>query len=98
MSFLKKLFGGGAEKSGEAAAAPAAKKQIEYNGYTIKATPYKEQGQFQTCGVVSKTIDGVVKEHRFIRADRFSDEQSATDHAIIKGQQIVDQVGDRIFE
>jgi hypothetical protein len=97
MSFLKKLFGGG-EKSGEASGPAAAKKQLEYNGYVIKATPYKEQGQWQTCGTVSKEVCGVVKEHRFIRADRFSDEDSAADHAILKGQQIVDQSGERMFD
>jgi hypothetical protein len=97
MSFLKKLFGGG-EKSGEASGPAAAKKQLEYNGYVIKATPYKEQGQWQTCGTVSKEVGGVVKEHRFIRADRFSDEDSAADHAILKGQQIVDQSGERMFD
>jgi hypothetical protein len=96
MSFLKKLFGGG-EKSGEASAS-AASKQVEYKGYIVKATPYKEGGQWQTCGTVTKTIDGVAKEHRFIRADRFSDEGAAADHALVKGQQIIDQVGDRIFE
>ncbi len=95
MSFLKKLFGGGSS-SGEGNA-PQVKKEAEYKGYVIKATPYKENGQWQTCGVVSKTIDGVVKEHRFIRADRFSDEDSAADHTMIKGEQIVDQVGDRMF-
>lgn len=96
MSFLKKLFGGG--KSGEtAAAAPAAKRQTEFEGFTIKATPYKEAGQWQTCGVVSKSIDGVLKEHRFIRADRFSDEESAAEHALLKGRQIVEQVGERMF-
>ena len=97
MSFLKKLFGGGGEKSGTPAVA-APKKQLEYNGYVIKATPYKEQGQYQTCGTVSKEINGEMKEHRFVRADRFSDEDSAADHAILKGQQIIDQVGDRMFE
>lgn len=96
MSFLKKFFGGGGGE--KASAAPAAAKQIEYNGYTIKATPYKDGGQWQTCGTVSKEIDGAVKEHRFIRADRFSDEEAATDHSLIKGQQIVDQVGARIFD
>ena len=97
MSFLKKLFGGGDSKTTEAVASKI-KRQIEYNGYTIKATPYKEGGQWQTCGTVSKTIDGAMKEHRFIRADRFSDEESAADHAILKGQQIVDQVGERVFD
>ena len=94
MSFLKKLFGGGS--SGEAAA-PKASRTLEYNGFVIAATPYKEGGQWQTCGTVSKAIDGALKEHRFIRADRFADEESAVDHTIMKGQQIVDQMGDRIF-
>ena len=95
MSFLKKLFGGG-ESAEPAAAKP--KRQIEFEGYTIKATPYKEAGQWQTCGVVSKAVEGAVKEHRFIRADRFADEDQAAEHAIIKGKQLVTQVGERMFE
>jgi hypothetical protein len=95
MSFLKKLFGGGSS-GGDVPAGP--KKQVEYNGYVIAATPYKEGGQWQTCGTVSKTIGGETKQHRFIRADRFADEDGAADHAIMKGQQIVDQMGDRIFD
>lgn len=94
MSFLKKLFGGGSPSE---AGPPKPAKQIEYNGYVIAATPYKEGGQWQTCGVVSKTIDGTVREHRFIRADRFADQESAVDHSIMKGQQIADQLGDRMF-
>jgi hypothetical protein len=94
MSFLKKLFGGG--KSGDAGSAKA-KRQIDYNGYVIAATPYQENGQWQTCGVVTKTTEGESKQHRFVRADRFSDEEAAADHAILKGQQIVDQLGDRMF-
>lgn len=94
MSFLKKLFGGGSS-SGPAASAP--KRQIEYNGFLIAATPYKEGGQWQTCGTVSKVVNGEEKQHRFIRADRFTDEDAASDHAIIKGQQIVDQLGESVF-
>ena len=91
MSFLKKLFGGGG--------APAKpKKSIDYKGFSIKATPYQEAGQYQTCGVVSKEVNGEMREHRFIRADRFSDEESAADHAILKGQQMVDQIGDGMFK
>ncbi len=95
MSFLKKLFGLG-EPAGEPAAAKPAK-QIEHKGFTIAATPYKNDGQYQTCGVVSKEIDGVVKEHRFIRADRFAGLEDAVDVAIKKGQQIVDEQGEKIF-
>ena len=96
MSFLKKLFGGGGGSSSEAAQ-PEARQQVEYKGYTVMATPYKEGGQWQTCGVITKAADGAVKEHRFIRADRFSDADSAADHSLIKGKQMVDQLGDRMF-
>ena len=95
MSFLKRLFGGGAE-AGEPKNAAAAK-QVEHKGFLISATPYKTEGQYQTCGVVSKEIDGVVKEHKFIRADRFAGLDDAIDISIKKGIQLVDEQGERIF-
>ncbi len=97
MSFLKRLFGGGS--AGEAAASgPAAPaKQVEHKGFLISATPYKAEGQYQTCGVVSKEIGGVMKEHKFIRADRFAGLDDAVDISIKKGIQLVDEQGERIF-
>ena len=96
MSFLKKLFGG--SSASPAASAPAgAVKEIEHKGFVIKATPYKEGAEFQTCGVVSKEIDGVTKEHRFVRADRFSDINTAADIALNKGRQLVDEQGENLF-
>jgi hypothetical protein len=93
MSFLKRLFGGG-----EKAEAPAAAKQIEHKGFLIRATPYKaEGGQYQTCGVVSKEVGGVMKEHKFIRADRFAALDDAVDISLKKGQQLVDEQGERMF-
>jgi hypothetical protein len=94
MSFLKRLFGGG---SGDAPANAAPAKQVEHNGFTISATPYKSDGQYQTCGVVSKEIGGVVKEHKFIRADRFASLDDAVDISIKKGIQLVEEQGDRLF-
>ena len=94
MSFLKKLFGGGGDKASEAGT-PA--QTVEYRGFTISATPYQEGGQWQTSGVVSKTVNGEAREHRFIRADRFGDKDSAAEHAILKGRQIVDQLGEGMF-
>jgi hypothetical protein len=96
MSFLKKLFGGGGE-SAEAPADAKPVKQIEHNGYTISATPYEAEGQYQTCGVITKVVDGVTKEHRFIRADRFPGLDDAVEITIRKGVQLVDEQGDRIF-
>ena len=93
MSFLKRLFGG------DDANAPAAPmKQVEHEGFIIRATPYKEGAEFQTCGVVSKEINGEAKEHRFVRAERFPTMEGAAEHSITKGKQIVDQQGERIFD
>ena len=71
MSFLKKLFGIG-NSAESAVGEPKAAGEAEHKGFTIRATPFKQDGQYQTCGVISKEIDGVVKEHKFIRADRFA--------------------------
>lgn len=93
MSFLKRLFGGG-----DAAAHLAPALEVEHEGYMIQATPYQEAGQWQTCGVISRTVDGVAKQQKFIRADRFASKEQAADHAIIKGKQIIDQSGGRVFD
>lgn len=90
MSFLKKLFGGG--KAPEPEAAPE-----DYNGFTLRATPYQEAGQWQMCGVIGKTVDGEAKEHRFVRADRFPSREDAVTFTLQKARQIVDLSGDRIF-
>jgi hypothetical protein len=95
MSFLKRLFGMGG--GGDAAGSTAPVREVEHKGFVIRATPFKEGGQFQTCGTVSKEIGGEMKEHRFIRADRFPSVEGAADHAIFKGKQIVDEQGERVF-
>ena len=97
MSFLKSLLaklGGGA--GGEAQ--PAASKEIEHAGFTIRATPYKEEGQYQLCGVIEKEVDGEMKSHRFIRAERFPGLDDAVEMTFAKGRQIVDQNGERVFK
>lgn len=94
MSFLKSLFGG-RKAADEKPAGPA--KTIEHNGFTIHATPYQEGGQYQLCGIVEKVVDGELKSHRFVRADRFPGLAEATDFTLTKGQQLVDMEGERIF-
>ena len=94
MSFLKRLFGG---SGGSEAEAPAVAKEVEHKGFVVRATPYKRDGQYQTSGTVSKEIGGVLKEHRFVRADRFASLDDAVDVSLRKGQQIVDEQGERIF-
>lgn len=94
MSFLKKLFGlGGSED----AQAPAAEKTLEHDGYVIRATPFKEGGRYQLCGVITKTIGGVEHKHDFIRADTFVLIEDAIEMTFFKGRQLIDQQGERIF-
>ena len=93
MSFFKKLFGGG----GGTAAAPKSVKSAEHKGFTIEARPYKEGGQYQLAGVISKEIDGVRKEHKYIRADRFTSLDEAAEIALVKGRQIIDEQGERLL-
>ena len=91
MSFLKKLFGGGSP------APPPPGKSVEHKGFTIEARPFKEGGQFQTAGRITKDVGSVTKTHDFIRADRFTSSEEAADHALVKGRQIVDEQGERMF-
>jgi hypothetical protein len=92
MSFFKKLFAGGTP-----APAKAAQQEQHYKGFTIRPTPFQEGGQYQTCGIIAKEIDGVVKEHKLIRADRFPSLDDATETTIRKARQMIDEQGERIF-
>lgn len=94
MSFLKSLFGG-RNAADDKPAGPV--KSIEHNGFTIHATPYQEGGQYQLCGVVEKLVDGELRSHRFVRADRFPGLAEAADFTLAKGRQLVDLEGDRLF-
>lgn len=95
MSFWKSLFGGG-KPAETGSAKPTA--EIEHGGFTIRAEPYRaEGGQFQTAGTVVKVVDGETREHRFVRADRFAGVEDATQFALAKGRQLVDEQGERLF-
>lgn len=91
MSILSWLFGG--KSSGEEA--PQA--SVEHEGYTITPTPIPEGGQFRLCGVISKNIDGELREHRLVRADILPSIDVANEFTIRKAKQAINEQGDRIF-
>lgn len=97
MSILKSLFGGGKSEDSGGAQSAKTTKTAEHKGFTIEAQPYKEGGQYQLAGVISKEIDGTRREHRFVRADRFAGLEEAADFALVKGRQIIDEQGERMF-
>ena len=88
-----RLAGGRALGETDTAAAPA----VEYKGYRIRATPYRNNGGYQTAGIIEKDTAEGVKEHRFIRADTHQGREDAIAFAISKAKQIIDLQGDRIF-
>jgi hypothetical protein len=94
MSFWKSLFG---SSSGGGAAQKAAD-AIEYNGFIIRAAPFKDGAQFQTAGTIEKEIGGVKREHQFIRADRHNAYEDAVAFSQSKARQMIDQMGDRMFD
>jgi hypothetical protein len=94
MSFFKKLFGGSSPSQAESNPVSV----TEHKGFTIQATPYQDQGQWQMCGVIEKTIDGEVQSHRFIRADKFASREQAAEFTVSKAHQIIDQMGEHIFK
>jgi hypothetical protein len=92
MSFWKKLLGGGA-----AGTAAVSAQTEDYKGFTIAPAPYLEGGQYQLAGTITKDVGGSLKEHKFVRADRFSSAQDAVEFTLIKARQIIDQQGDKLF-
>lgn len=95
MSFLKSLFGWGSSAAPPDEAAAAA--SIDHKGFTITATPFRNEGQFQTAGTITRTVEGAAKEHKFIRADRHASMDDAVTFSLAKGRQIVDEQGERLF-
>jgi hypothetical protein len=100
MSLFKSLFGNLFSGTGGAAppkAAAAPDKSIEHKGFTVSAAPFEQDGRYQTAGTIEKDVDGVRKQHRFIRADSHPSMDQAVEFSIQKGCQIVDQMGERVF-
>ena len=97
MSFLSRLFG----TKAPAAAAPAEGKvtgELEHKGFTIRAVPFRQNGQFQTAGTIEKEVGGVLKTYRFVRADRSTAVEEVTDLALAKGRLIIDEQGESLFD
>jgi hypothetical protein len=92
MSFLSALFGRRAAAENTKSADP-----VEYKGFIIRAAPFKNEGHYQTAGVIEREIGGVRKEHRFIRADAYARYDDAVSFTLTKARQIIDLQGERIF-
>ena len=81
---------GGAEE-------PEKGEAVVYEGLVIRAEPEKDGGRWRLAGVIVKeSADGDLERH-FLRADTFASRDEAESFAIRKGQQIIDERGQRLF-
>lgn len=94
MAILNKIT---AMFSGRKREAPTAD-PVAYKDYTIVAQPIHEGSQYRTAGYISCEADGEIKQVQFIRADVNGDFDSAVEHSVQKGKQIIDEQGARVFE
>jgi hypothetical protein len=101
MSFLSRLFGGGADRASSGAAGAtnggAALGEDSYKGFTIKAVEMRAGSEYQLAGVIEKQVGDELKSYKFVRADRMSSRDDVTALALAKGRQIIDEQGDRVF-
>lgn len=81
--------------TGDRESKPASGKPEVYKDYIITSESVSEGGQFRLAGRVVSKLSG--KEHYFIRADLFTSRADADHAAILKGQRLVDEQGDRMF-
>lgn len=96
-SFFKDLWARFSGSGGGGVANEPAAEAVEYKGFRIRPAPYPSKGQYQTAGIIEKDSDDGLKEHRFVRAEAHPSKEDAVAFAIMKGKQIIDEQGERIF-
>ena len=88
MSLFKRLFGGAAEE------APA----DTYKGYRITPRPMREGSDYRVAARIEKEVDGTMRTHNLTRADTVSGKDTADELSIMKAKQLIDQIGDHLFD
>ena len=88
MSWLSRIFGGGA-----GAGAPEAE-ALDYKGFAITPQPRKDGGHYRVAALIEK--DG--RRHELIRADVVESLDVATEVSLSKARQMIDEQGERLFD
>ncbi len=92
MSLLSRLFG---RKDAETTPSVVSE---DYEGYRITPTPMKDGPAYRVSARIEKDFEGTPKAHNLIRADTIADQQEAAAASVRKAKQMIDQLGDRIFD
>ena len=69
-----------------------------YNDFEIRPQPVHDSNGWRVSGTIVKEVDGILKEHEFVRADSCADQESAVALTLRKAQQFIDEQGERIFD
>ena len=93
MDRLKGLFSGGGETAPAAAAEPT-----PYKDFLIHVEPLSEGGQWRLGGRIVHGEGEARREHRFIRADIFTNRDEVDAATIRKAQRLIDEQGTKLFE
>lgn len=91
---IRTLFGGNAASNPP----QAANEPDAYKDYLIYAEPMAEGGQWRLAGRIVKGAGEEAREHKFIRADVFSNKDEVEASTLRKARQIIDEQGDAIFK
>lgn len=94
---MKKLFGGG-DAAGEGGGDKPIGEAAEHKGCAIQPIVMQKGSQYLTAGIITKDFPDGERAHRFVRADTHGSADQAHDFAIVKGRQIIDEQGDRLFD
>lgn len=77
---------------------PADAASETYDGFTIHAAPRKDPDGWRVSGRIERESAAGTQTHHFIRADAFPDQQAAVTVTLRKARQMIDQLGERLFE
>ena len=86
MSLFSKLFGGGGDTQKSTSET--------YKDFIITPGPQKDPSGWRIASTIEK--DG--KTHQLIRADVIQDKGEAEVASVNKAKQLIDQMGDRLFD
>ncbi len=72
--------------------------EVVYGPYRILPEPFEQDGRWITAGIIRRETPEGVREHRFVRADNHAGPEEAVAFSVTKARQIIDQLGDRLFD
>ena len=91
---IRNLFGSNAASSPP----QAANEPDSYKDCLIYAEPMAEGGQWRLAGRIVKGEGDALREHKFVRADVFSNKDEVEAATLRKARQIIDEQGDALFQ